>query len=514
MKHTAKRWTAWIVCTVMLITTLVIPTAAAAETITDEGWTQIVHTAHRSGCTSTQGMAVGDEYMYSFMIGANNTKAIVHRVRKEDGDADIMRNGDTQETYFTNLGHANDADVAVIDGVEYLFVLASGNDIETGNIVVFEVDGKELYQRAQYTLHYNGGNFNPVGFAVYKVDKKNITFLFKWSHKTISTGKIARNKTEGNIHVTIKCYLDSTAVEVNGKKRDFTGFANQGIDVCGDIVFASYAGCYEVETVYQSLILGFDLSQVKKGIPTLKPREDLIFYLESSEYPRCFEIEDCGVSSDGKMYFNTNGWKSLSDTNHDGVFVLNDFVMPEPETPWENPFTDVKEKDWFYEDVKFVHTKELMNGTSDTTYGPAESLQRGQIVTVLWRLSGNPAPKNAANFTDVKKDWYYTDAIAWAAENKIVEGHGGGIFAPDDPVTREEAMAILYRYAALQGLAKESTAAAGKYTHSDWAQPYASWAKETGLLDIGTDVTDLTAPASRAEIAAYLTRLYKNVIEK
>jgi hypothetical protein len=100
--------------------------------------------------------------------------------------------------------------------------------------------------------------------------------------------------------------------------------------VCGDIVFAAYAGCYEVETVYQSLILGFDLSEIGKGLPTLKPREDLVFYLESSDYPRCFEIEDCGISSDGKIYFNANCWKSTSDTNHDGVFVLNDFVMPTP----------------------------------------------------------------------------------------------------------------------------------------------------------------------------------------
>ena len=328
MKHTAKKWTAWIVCTVMLITTLVSPVIAASDTITDEGWTKLVSTRHTLDCSGQQGMGVGDTYLYSVMTGGKDTKAIVFRTNKDTGRTILMKNGDTNKNYFTNLGHGNDADVAVIDGKEYLFVLASGNDIATGNIVVFEVDGTTLRQTAQYTLHYNGGNFNPVGFAVYKVDEKNITFLFKWSHKTLSTGKIAKDKTEGKISVNIKCYLDSTAVVVNGKKRDFTGFANQGIAVYGDIVLAVYAGCYEVETVYQSLVLGFDLSQIEKGTPTLKPREDLIFYLESSDYPRCFEIEDCGISTDGKMYFNANCWKSLSDTNHDGVFVLNDFVMP------------------------------------------------------------------------------------------------------------------------------------------------------------------------------------------
>lgn len=514
MKHTAKRWIAWIVCTVILITTLVIPTAAAAETMTDEDWTKIITTYSNMGCSSTQGLAVGEKYLYSFMIGGENTKAIVYRVDKDNGRTVIMKNGDTGENYFTNLGHANDADAAVIDGVEYLFVLASGNDIETGNIIVFEVDGLDLYQRAQYTLQYNGGNFNPNGFAFYKMEKNQITFAFKWSHKTVSLGKVRWGKEKSVVSVSILCYLDSTAVKVDGRKRDFTGFANQGIDVCGDILFASTAGCYEVETVYQSLIVGFDLSQVEKGsTPTLEPREDLIFYLESSDYPRAFEIEDCGVSSDGKMYFNTNCWKSLQDTNHDGVFVLGDFVMPGFE-PWENPFTDVKESDWFYEDVKFVNTKGLMNGTSDTAFSPADPLTRGQIVTVLWRQAGQPKPKAAPAFTDVRADWYYTDAIAWAAENKIVEGHGGGIFAPDDSVTREQVMAILYRYAAMQNKAKESNADVKEYSFSDWAKPYVCWAKESGILTIGTDIYDLTEPASRAEIAAYLTRLYQSGIVK
>ena len=331
MKHIAKRWTAWIVCTVILLTTLVIPTAAA-ETITDEGWTRLSHTYHNLGCSSTQGLGVGDTYLYSAMVGGDNTKTIVYRVHKDTGRTSLMKNGDTGESFFTNLGHANDLETAVIDGVEYLHVL--NND----KIEVFRVDGKELYQHATYSLFYNEKPFGVGGFAVYKVDKRNITFLFKWSSTTISTGQVSRKKTEGNIHVSVKCYLDSSVVEVNGKKRDFTGFANQGIDVCGDIVFASYAGCYDVETVNQSLILGFDLSQIEKGsTPTLKPREDLVFYLESSEYPRAFEMEDCGISSDGKMYFNTNGWKSLEDTNHDGVFVLNDFVMPGME---EQPATE------------------------------------------------------------------------------------------------------------------------------------------------------------------------------
>ena len=92
--------------------------------------------------------------------------------------------------------------------------------------------------------------------------------------------------------------------------------------------------------------------------------------------------------------------------------------------------------------------------------------------------------------------------------------HGGGVYAPDDSVTREQTMTILYRYADLLKKAKASTADVKTYTFSDWAKSYVSWAKENGLLDIGTEISDLTESASRAEIAAYLTRLYQSGIVK
>ena len=95
-----------------------------------------------------------------------------------------------------------------------------------------------------------------------------------------------------------------------------------------------------------------------------------------------------------------------------------------------------------------------------------------------------------------------------------ISRHGGGVYAPDDSVTREQTMPILYRHADLLKKAKASTADVKTYTFSDWAKSYVSWAKENGLLDIGTDMSDLTGSANRAEIAACLNRPYENVIEK
>ena len=324
MKYVIKCLSAILSCSLLLQLSLFVPrTTEAADILYDDCYTQIARTLHHSsGCTSTQGLAAGETYLYSVMIKSGNTNAVIHRVHRETGASSFMKNSATGTVYFTNLGHANDMDYAIVDGKEYLFVLASGNDIATGNIIVFEIRDDTLYQKAQYTLSDRGRNFNPSGMAVYKIDSQTVTFVFKWSFHAISMGSISFNAVSGDIPVTVTHTLNSTQLTIDGKPRDFSNFANQGIDICGEYLFATYAGCNLIETVYQSLILGFDLS---KGSGTLQPEEDLIFYIESSDYPRAFEIEDCGITSDGKLYFNTNCWLSETDKNHDGVFVLNDF---------------------------------------------------------------------------------------------------------------------------------------------------------------------------------------------
>ena len=104
--------------------------------------------------------------------------------------------------------------------------------------------------------------------------------------------------------------------------------------------------------------------------------------------------------------------------------------------------------------------------------------------------------------------------LADSDHHPYISRHRRGVYAPDDSVTREQVMAILYRYAAAQGTVKDSKADAEEYSFSDWAKPYISWARENGILAIGTEISDLTESASRAEIAAYLTRLYQSGIVK
>ena len=182
--------------------------------------------------------------------------------------------------------------------------------------------------------------------------------------------------------------------------------------------------------------------------------------------------------------------------------------------PWVNPFKDVKENDWFYSDVAYVNSIGLMVGTSSTEFSPNETATRAQIVTTLWRAEGKPVVENKAAFTDVENGMWYTDAIAWAAENKIVDGYGDGIFAPGDAITREQIVAILHRYADYKGIAEEVSAEnPSAYEYSEWAKENVAWAHENGIFaGIGMDITDLSEDATRAEIAAYLARFCLQIL--
>lgn len=175
---------------------------------------------------------------------------------------------------------------------------------------------------------------------------------------------------------------------------------------------------------------------------------------------------------------------------------------------WSNPFTDVKANDWFYGDVEFVYENDLMVGTSDTKFEPASTANRAMIVTILWRLEGEPAVESANAFTDVAEDQWYTTAIAWAAENGIVNGFGDNTFRPTEAITVEQMVAIINRYADYKNIEDKAASAEVEYTYSDWAAENVAWADANGLFN-GIELSDLATEATRADVAAILHRFCK-----
>ncbi len=187
------------------------------------------------------------------------------------------------------------------------------------------------------------------------------------------------------------------------------------------------------------------------------------------------------------------------------------FSKLNPNTGAGNPFTDVKETDWFYEDVLFVYENGIMLGTSDTTFSPNGTATRGMMAAILWRMEGSPDPSNENPFTDVPAGEYYTDAITWTNERGIFDGYGGGLFGPDDPITRQQLATIFYRYAEYKGYDLTPTDSLDRFTDkgeiADWAQEAVQWAGGSGLMFGTTGTTfDPTDTATRAQIAAMLHR--------
>ena len=191
-------------------------------------------------------------------------------------------------------------------------------------------------------------------------------------------------------------------------------------------------------------------------------------------------------------------------------------VVETPETPDQiGSFTDVDTDDWFADAVQYMLDNGMMNGVTDTTFGPGTTTTRGMIVTILYRLEGEP-DTTASSFTDVASGMYYADAVAWAQANSIVTGITETIFAPDQAITREQMAAILYRYAQYKGYDVTASNDLSSYTDASRISAYATaamqWANAEGLITGNTSTTiNPTGNATRAEVATILMRFCETV---
>lgn len=169
------------------------------------------------------------------------------------------------------------------------------------------------------------------------------------------------------------------------------------------------------------------------------------------------------------------------------------------------PFNDVSYGDWYYNAVQFVYSRGIMDGVDYYKFAPNGTITRGMIVTMLWRMAGEPFEMPVTSFTDVEIGRYYTTAVAWACRNGIADGMGESTFGPNDAITREELVTLLYRYAqyfghSCIGTSIEGFADAGSV--SSYAYNAMCWAYKAGVVT-GTTGSRLNpqGTASRAEAA-------------
>ena len=217
---------------------------------------------------------------------------------------------------------------------------------------------------------------------------------------------------------------------------------------------------------------------------------------------------------------------AVTDSTGRGVAVSGlgggkwSFVMPAsavtisvaftPAQPAFLPFRDVAQGEWFRDAVSYVYTARLMNGTSPDLFSPWETTTRGMIVTILYRYDGSPAA-GMTSFPDVPPGEYYAAPVSWAAASGVVKGYETGLFEPQNPITREQMAAILYRYAQQKGLDVSGRADLSVYADAGQVSPYAkdamAWAVHTQLIT-GVDSRTLQPGGSavRAQVATILMR--------
>lgn len=210
--------------------------------------------------------------------------------------------------------------------------------------------------------------------------------------------------------------------------------------------------------------------------------------------------------------------KKTEETDKEDDKTEETTETPETTTPESTTFSDVNESDWFFKGVEYVVDKDIMSGVSENEFAPSGKLTRAMLVQMLYNMESRPACDAENAFMDVPVGQWYTDAVIWANDAKIVSGMGEGLFAPNMEITREQMVAMLYNYAKYKGYDVTASADLSKFADnasvSTWAQPAMQWAVAEGYISgMGDNQLAPQGTATRAEIASVIMRFMEATAE-
>lgn len=244
-------------------------------------------------------------------------------------------------------------------------------------------------------------------------------------------------------------------------------------------------------------------------LPTDVTRDGYTFLGWFTAYTGGVQIRQIGATETGDKTFYARWHKTVLPPPP--VTPGTPVTPARPAAPVGLPFADVSSSDWFYNDVRYVYEKGIMDGTGADRFSPNAPLTRAMIVTILYRMAGSPSVSGSSDFTDVAAGKWFAKAVAWAAANGIVNGYGSGLFGPNDPVTREQLAAILYRYAVYGGMTAVTLEEnLGSFADTAQLSAYAiqamNWAVGQGLINGSGSNLVPKAQATRAQVAAIIHR--------
>lgn len=202
-----------------------------------------------------------------------------------------------------------------------------------------------------------------------------------------------------------------------------------------------------------------------------------------------------------------DGWYTFVMPGSD---VILDVAFGATPDDWINPFSDIVERAWYYDAVKFVSRSGLMQGNGDK-FSPDENLSRAMVAQILYNWEDRPAVTEGQAFSDVPSGEWYTDAVKWAAGKRLVQGNGTGLFSPVTSITLEDFAVILWRYAGQPAFSGGTLNFTDAGRISYYAREAVGWAAENGIINgSNSGVLDPTRPATRAQVAQML----KNYLDR
>lgn len=182
----------------------------------------------------------------------------------------------------------------------------------------------------------------------------------------------------------------------------------------------------------------------------------------------------------------------------------------------KNIFVDVNEGDWFEDAVQYVYDNGIMTGLESDIFGPAQSLQRSQFATMIWRMEGSPEVAYEDKYPDVPEDMFYTQAVLWGTKEGVLTGYEDGTFGPDDQITREQMVTILFRYATIKGYDVSKRDDLSAFPDADstsgFAKEAVSWAVAEGLIKGDNGTLNPLGITNRAQVAAVIERFHQSNI--
>lgn len=367
-----------------------------------------------------------------------------------------------------------------------------------------------IYAASQSAASVNGVIYPSFQEAVNAAQNNDVITLLKSGDVSATmtgaskTIKVKRaNTVSGNVNVTVNSErktLDSTTSEVT---FTYTRPSSGGPGSSGGSISTPTTYAVNVNAATNGAVAA-DKKTASKGTTVTVTASPSKGYVVDAVKVVDKDGKDVDVTEkDGKYVFTMPA---------SAVTVTGSFKAETP-APAALPFTDVKSGNWFYDAVQYAYEQGLMTGTSATTFAPNGTMNRAMIVTVLYRLEKSPAVTGASKFTDVPAGQWYSDAVAWAAANKIVNGYDETTFGPMNAVTREQMAAILFRYEQVKGLENVTLEEnlnrfPDQNKISAYAIPALQWAVGQKIINGNADGTlDPTGTATRAQVAQIFTNL-------